>query len=120
MRTRELEKIRQQLLEQRAELLKLFQHEVEESRQAEAEVEDEIDQATTSYQRDLNLTLSSVDYERLSAVENAIAQLDAGTYGTCETCGETIVAERLKAVPWTAFCVRCQEEAEANAPVLER
>lgn len=117
MRTRELERIRQQLLEQRAELLKLFHHEVEESRQSDEDVEDEIDQATTSYQRDLNLVLSSVDYERLSAVENAIAHLDGGTYGTCETCGEKIVEERLKAVPWTAYCVRCQEEEEANAPV---
>ena len=115
MRTRELEKIRQELLERRAELLKSFHHEVEESRHQDETVEDPIDQATNSYQRDLNLTLSSVDYERLAAIENAIAHLDGGTYGQCEACGTSIAPARMEAVPWTVFCVRCQEEEEARA-----
>lgn len=116
MRSRELERVRKQLLEERAELVKLFQHEVEESRQIDETVEDPIDQATTSYQRDLNLAFSTNDYERLSAIENAIARLDDGTYGVCDTCGEKIAEERLKAVPWTVFCVRCQEDEEAKVP----
>lgn len=116
MRTRELERIRQQLLEERAALLKLFHHEVEESRQLEETVEDPIDQATTSYQRDLALTFSSSDYERLAAIEDAIERLDAGTYGVCGTCGEKIAEARLKALPWTQFCVSCQEQEELRVP----
>ena len=116
MRSRELERIRQQLLEDRAQLLKLLQHDLEESRQPEEDVEDPIDQATTSYQRDLALAFSSSDYQRLSAIEDAIGRLDAGTYGVCDTCGEKIAEERLKAVPWTEHCVRCQEEEEMRVP----
>lgn len=42
----------------------------------------------------------------LDAVEAAIARLDAGTYGICETCGEAITPERLRAQPATGHCVR--------------
>jgi DnaK suppressor protein len=40
-------------------------------------------------------------------IDTALARLDAGTYGTCEVCGEAIAPARLEALPWTASCVRC-------------
>lgn len=41
----------------------------------------------------------------LSDVEHALAKLDAGTYGTCETCGQPISEPRLEAMPATRWCV---------------
>src|SRR4051794_20954038 len=35
----------------------------------------------------------------LDEVERALAKLDEGTYGACETCGETISPDRLEAMP---------------------
>jgi len=42
----------------------------------------------------------------LSEVEHALAKLDAGTYGTCETCGDAISDARLEAMPATRWCVQ--------------
>ena len=43
--------------------------------------------------------------EQLADVEGALAKLDDGSYGTCETCGEAIAAPRLEAMPATRFCI---------------
>jgi len=49
------------------------------------------------------------------AIEAALRKLDEGSYGTCETCECKIPAPRLKAIPWTALCVRCQSLQEREA-----
>jgi DnaK suppressor protein len=49
--------------------------------------------------------------EGLHDVDDALAKFDAGTYGTCETCGTEIGASRLEAVPSARFCMSC-----ASAP----
>ena len=35
-------------------------------------------------------------------------RIDAGSYGTCETCGKAIPEERLEALPHAALCVTCK------------
>ena len=42
----------------------------------------------------------------LAEVEHALEKLDAGTYGTCETCGDEIAEPRLEAMPATRWCVQ--------------
>jgi len=43
----------------------------------------------------------------LEQIERAMERLEAGTYGTCETCGEKIDAERLRVVPHAVACRHC-------------
>lgn len=43
----------------------------------------------------------------LEDVERALAKLDGGTYGVCDSCGDAISEERLEARPWSVLCVRC-------------
>ncbi len=57
-------------------------------------------------QRDLALR-DRADHQ-LVLIDEALARLDAGTYGTCVRCGRPIPAERLQALPWAARCVDCQ------------
>jgi DnaK suppressor protein len=57
-------------------------------------------------QRDLALRDRAMQH--LELVEAALAQLDAGTYGTCQRCGRPIADERLAALPWAAHCIECQ------------
>lgn len=42
-----------------------------------------------------------------AAVVEALARLDAGTYGLCVRCGEPIPAARLEALPMATMCVPC-------------
>ena len=51
----------------------------------------------------------------LEQITDAIARLDNGTYGVCDNCGTAISEERLKALPYTPFCVQCaRTESAAN------
>jgi DnaK suppressor protein len=47
----------------------------------------------------------------LHDVDLAIAKIDAGTYGTCERCGNPIGRERLEAIPWALLCIDCKRKA---------
>jgi DnaK suppressor protein len=48
----------------------------------------------------------------MAAIQAALARIDAGTYGICDTCGETISTARLTAMPMARRCVSCQERLE--------
>ena len=53
-----------------------------------------------------NKVLASQLRSELDEVERALAKLDDGTYGKCETCGEPISEARLEAMPATRFCIQ--------------
>jgi DnaK suppressor protein len=45
----------------------------------------------------------------LHDVDRALAKMAAGTYGTCERCGDPIAEERLDAIPWALLCIDCKK-----------
>lgn len=45
----------------------------------------------------------------LREVKAALARIDDGSYGICESCEEEIKPRRLDAVPWARYCIECQE-----------
>ena len=61
---------------------------------------------------DVDYALLTRHIERLREVEDALDRLEEGTYGICEDCGAAIKLERLKVLPFTTCCVRCQERRE--------
>jgi RNA polymerase-binding transcription factor DksA len=48
-------------------------------------------------------SLAAIERE-LDRVQASLDQLDAGTYGSCEVCGETIGDDRLEADPTATRC----------------
>jgi DnaK suppressor protein len=40
-------------------------------------------------------------------VDRALAKLEAGTYGICDSCGEPILPARLRAAPESVRCIDC-------------
>lgn len=42
----------------------------------------------------------------LAEVNRALEKVEAGTFGTCDECGESIPVERLEARPFTSRCIR--------------
>ena len=49
--------------------------------------------------------------DTLQEVEDALAKLDAGTYGRCESCGNEIAAARLEAKPAARRCIDCASKS---------
>jgi RNA polymerase-binding protein DksA len=70
------------------------------------------DSATATYDRELDYTLEDNSEHVLGEIDAALARIDAGTYGTCPTCGGPIGEERLEALPWATKCIDCRRRDE--------
>lgn len=106
-------KVQQKLLEQKAQLERAVIATVQQGRQSEEENRiDPADQAMMSYQRELIFSQGTNEHTQLSLVKLALERMQEGSYGECLECGETIRPKRLEAVPWTPYCISCQEKIE--------
>ncbi len=74
--------------------------------------DDQADVGAKTFEREHELALTHNARELLAQNERAIARIDAGTYGTCESCGEPIGKARLQAFPRATLCVSCKQREE--------
>ncbi|WP_164102486.1 TraR/DksA family transcriptional regulator [Candidatus Laterigemmans baculatus] len=58
-------------------------------------------------QLDADINVIETEREMLLQIQDALHRLDAGTYGVCTDCGGSISQERLRAIPYTPYCIRC-------------
>lgn len=72
------------------------------------------DQAPVSHEQFVSIRHNNFAYEKIKAIDAALARLKRGEYGVCEECGDAISARRLKAVPWARYCLECQENLAAQ------
>ncbi|HEY3171588.1 MAG TPA: TraR/DksA family transcriptional regulator [Thermoanaerobaculia bacterium] len=110
---RELEKYRRLLEQKKVEL----SDELAKARNAEEETTEEAtqdiaDKAVSSYTREFLYSLTDGERTVLLQTDEALNRIDDGTYGFCLNCGAAMSEKRLTAVPWTPYCVDCQELAE--------
>ena len=80
---------------------------VDASRDSNADDEHDPEGATIAFERAQVDALVRDALARLESVDDAVARLDDGTYGTCARCGEPIAAGRLEARPTATTCVGC-------------
>ena len=121
MRKAFLKKAREKLLEMRTQMLRSVQHELAEGRdQTKDEGMDTYDLASESRDREINVILTDRDRGKMEAIEDALARMDAGTYGVCDACETDIAEARLEALPFTRLCVNCQAEREKEARSMKR
>ena len=83
------------------------------------EVLDAVESAEADIQEDLEFPLVQMKSETLNKINDALARLEAGTYGNCFDCGEEIAEKRLRALPFAVRCKDC-EQARENAENRER
>jgi len=74
--------------------------------------DDQADVGAKTFEREHELALTHNARELLVQNERAIARIEAGTYGTCESCGEPIGKARLQAFPRATLCVSCKQREE--------
>ena len=73
---------------------------------------DEADRAVASYQNDLAAGTAARETREMQRIEEALGRIQASNYGICAECGEAIALARLKALPFAARCIDCQERLE--------
>ena len=74
--------------------------------------DDEADASSKLFEREHELALSNNTRELLEQTEHALARIDAGTYGVCESCGKPVGKARLLAFPRATLCVQCKQRQE--------
>jgi DnaK suppressor protein len=79
---------------------------------ATATPEDIADHATDTFDRELDESLEENAGQVLREIDEAMARLDEGTYGTCAVCGKRIPDERLDALPYATLCVEDRRRQE--------
>jgi DnaK suppressor protein len=103
----------EKLLHQQAELQRAMLSAVEQGRETNADdTQDVADQAVASYQKELLFHQGTNGHAQLTLVRAALDRLADGSFGECLHCGKTIGMKRLEALPWTPYCIDCQEKIE--------
>jgi DnaK suppressor protein len=121
MRKAFLKKARETLREMRGQLLRSVQEDLQEGReQTKDEGMDTYDLASDARDREISLILTDRDRDKLQAIDDALARIDDGTYGVCESCESDIAEGRLEALPFTRLCINCQAEREKEARNTKR
>ncbi len=118
MTKRELEDYRKLLVRKRTMLTSTLNHlhndvgSVESSRSANAG--DTADMGSDTFEQDFALSLIENEGDVMQKIEDALERIEGGTFGSCLQCEKRIVKARLKAIPWTYYCIECQRKAEAS------
>jgi DnaK suppressor protein len=73
---------------------------------------DELEQSDANIQGDLDCALLQMRVETLTRIDEALARIDGGQYGTCRGCGCEIAERRLRALPFAVRCQVCEERRE--------
>jgi DnaK suppressor protein len=88
---------------------------VTQGREAAADnSQDVTDQAVQSYQKEMLFSQGTSGHEQLTLVRQALQRLHEGTFGECVLCSTAIGQKRLEALPWTPYCIACQEKIESG------
>jgi DnaK suppressor protein len=106
-------KFEEKLLQQQSDLQRAMISAVEQGRETSTDdTQDVADQAVASYQKELLFTQGTTGHVQITLIRAALDRLAEGTFGECLHCGKTIGQKRLEALPWTPYCIDCQEKIE--------
>jgi DnaK suppressor protein len=113
MDRKKLDTFKRRLEERQQALRKAVSRTEEDGRIADQDsAQDIADRAANSYTKEFLFSQSNNDRQLLNMVETALQRLREGTFGECVSCGNEINPKRLEAVPWTRYCIACQERKE--------
>ena len=73
---------------------------------------DALDEVQHAAERELAIRNLDRESNLLRNVRAALRRIDEGNFGVCLHCEEDISPKRVNAVPWTPFCIQCQEIAD--------
>jgi DnaK suppressor protein len=105
------------LTERRLTLLDEVRTRLHAGRTRGAEGRDSMELVDDDIRDDVSFALIQMTSESLAHVEAAIARLDSGHYGTCESCDQPIPSPRLRAMPFAVRCQPCADRRERRAAI---
>ncbi len=94
--------------------LDLVEHELDELMRdsGDGAGNDQADVGSATFERDQEMSLANNARGMLLQTKRALARIDDGTYGVCESCGQPIGKMRLQAFPRATLCMTCKQREE--------
>ena len=75
---------------------------------------DALDEVQLAGERELAIRNLDRDSNMLRQIRRALNRIADGSYGICLHCEDEISPKRVVAVPWTAYCIKCQEQLDRH------
>ncbi|MBI1862012.1 MAG: TraR/DksA C4-type zinc finger protein [Deltaproteobacteria bacterium] len=119
MKKKDLERFSVRLMEEKAKLLNHSnQNKTEDLTLSTDDLADEVDLASSELNQTVALRLRDRERLLLQKIEEALAKIADGSFGTCELCEDPIEVKRLEARPVANLCIRCKEAQEKAEKVF--
>lgn len=113
LKKKDLKRFRDILLARKKEILRNAQRTLSEDMTLESDdLPDEMDLASSEYLQSFTFRLRGREKTFLQKIDHALEKIEAGSFGLCEQCGESISIKRLEARLETTLCIRCKEDQE--------
>lgn len=113
MEQEDVERLRQKLEFQRHETRQFLRRLEQEAHSLDTDaIQDSADRCAISLSKESLFERSSQRRTVLRLIEAALNRIAEGSFGICVGCFAEIQDQRLQALPWTQFCLRCQGELE--------
>ncbi len=113
LKKKDLKRFGETLVVKRGEILRNAKRTLTEDMTLDTDdLPDEMDLASSEYLHSFTFRLRGREKTFLKKIDHALAKLDDGSFGLCESCGEDISLKRLEARPETTLCIRCKEDQE--------
>ena len=76
--------------------------------------DDVADAGSKTFEREQEMSIADNARDLLLQTDKALGRIEAGTYGTCESCGGPIGKARLQAFPRATLCLECKQAEERS------
>jgi len=113
MKKEEMDVFKAQLTQRLEELLSQADETVTGMTAQKENFPDPTHRASLESDRNFMLRIRDREAKLIKKIKKALERIESGSFGICETCGEEISIERLKARPVTAQCIECKTKEEA-------
>jgi DnaK suppressor protein len=112
MDDKHLRKFRKLLEEMKEKIMSDVEQTLTEMTTQTGNIPDPNDRATVESDRNFELRIRDRERKLMNKIDEAIARIDEGEYGVCESCGEDIAIKRLEARPVAKYCIDCKTRQE--------
>ena len=118
MKKKDKENFKKHLTERLEDLLNQAGDTVSGMTETKENFPDPSDRAALEADRNFMLRIRDREAKLIKKIRGALERIESDRYGICESCGEDISIERLKARPVTTQCIDCKSKEEALEKAL--
>ena len=112
MKKTDLDLLRNLLEKQLDQLQSQAEHSVLDLLEKDSNAPDLVDRAALESERDYTIRIRDRESRLFKKIRQSLKDIENGTYGICQMCGENISIKRLKARPVARHCIVCKSKME--------